>query len=752
MDVVKEKKSFISISFMILFFSIIVLIYLRVIGTPIDQHALEYKVEPNLDKSFSEILLSPWHSETAHWRMPITNWFYHWWGVNEFTYKLFPLLVNLFTLLLIYNWTKNRIGETEAVIAAFLFGISYYNIWITVWVHFAEFYMFASFLTILFLMKGCEKEKWSSWWIFAILNFLNITNTILPFLFQPVIPFVAGVFGWATIRNKSDFRPELKRKLIQFFTTYSTSLVAALIFYQIKGINFLQNTFDLLTKGKFVDKALLPIATKTYSFEEGRSAWDNLAYLSKNLFVTQNFENHDWIMGHPFAHWLYLTLFLAGLIHIAQTRKTLFGVLISIFVPPFLILGLIIGLPHGRFLIFILPFYLICVATGFVWLVSKIGKINPYIPKQEAVVFILAFFLFSWVLGFPKPVWSSKFLDESFHSEGYPSVRDHLLANIQPNDVILNITNLTELRSDVGDTLTLVSLPRYFRQFFEKHRMEYLVLRKGNVGVWLILDKPLSNPNVDPFYFPIGYKPKLVLEKAGVYLYHGKMNLPDPFDIQNDRIFITPFWSFIKGYSLQKKGKKKLATLYYGQYLKYGINVERAHFNLGLMLLNVSYDLAMEEFSKALKIIETPTRPPENVKVESISVNEHDESGMAQKVSEFKKPPIRYYYINQNEYRLKYWFKEDLLKNSGHIYSPFYFLPGISLNNHYVDSNQKTDLKRAALLLDKGFQIDNYSPLAKQVHGYFNVSGIGKKVLVPHEYSSLLGVFDPFPPIPKINN
>lgn len=161
--------------------------------------------------------------------------------------------------------------------------------------------------------------------------------------------------------------------------------------------------------------------------------------------------------------------------------------------------------------------------------------------------------------------------------------------------------------------------------------------------------------------------------------------------------------------------------------MNYGINTERAQFNLGLMLLNFLYDLAMNEFSKALEIIETPTNPPQSVKVESIIVNEHDESGIAPKVSEFKKPPIRYYYVEKNGYRLKFWFKEDLLKNSGHIYGPFYFLPSMSINNHYIKPNKKTDLKRAILLLDKGFQINNYSALAKQVYGYFKQSGIGKK-------------------------
>lgn len=52
MDVVKKRESPISIGFMVLFFLIIVLIYLRIIVTPIDQHALKYKAQPNLDKSF----------------------------------------------------------------------------------------------------------------------------------------------------------------------------------------------------------------------------------------------------------------------------------------------------------------------------------------------------------------------------------------------------------------------------------------------------------------------------------------------------------------------------------------------------------------------------------------------------------------------------------------------------------------------------------------------------------------------------
>ncbi len=746
------ENLFVSQGFMALFALIIGLIYFHVIETPIDPHALEYKVYPNLDKSFTDILLSPWHSEMAHWRMPISNWFYRWWGVNEYTYKLFPILINLCTLFLIYSWTKVRVGKPEAVIATFLFGISYYNIWITVWVHFAEFYMLASFLTIMFLVKGWEKGGWGFWWLFALFNFLNITNTILPFLFQPTIPFVVFILGWTTFKSEQNFRPKLKRKSIQFLITYLTSLISALIFYQIKGINFIQNAFDLLTKGEFVSKALSPIATKIYTFNEG-SALTNLTLLCKNIFVTLNFENHGWIMGHSFAHWFYFILFLTGLIRIAQTQKTLFRVLLSIFVPPVLILGLIIGITHGRFLVFILPFYLICVATGFVWLTTSIKKIKLHKSAQEALIYFSALLLFSLVLGFPKPVWSKKFLDEMFHSEGYPSIRDHLIKNIKENDVILNITTLTELKSEIGNALTKISLPKYFTQFSDKHRMEFLGTRKGKVGIWLILQKPLSNPSFDPFYFPNGYHPKLVLQKTGVFLYHGNLDLPDPLDIQNDRFFTTPFWSFFKGYALQEAGKYDVAEIYYNKFIEHGINIERGHFNLGIIRANSSFENALNEFLKAVNILETPTKIPKKTKTLTIHPNEHDKSGMAARISEFKLPSLRYYFLDKNGFKLKYWFKEDLMKSSGYVYSPFYFVPAILIFNHFAGTGDKTYLNLMDQLFNKGFQIDDYSKQAIEWSSALEkIKQSGKIINVPKvrfPYSNLLGVFDHFPPIPK---
>jgi hypothetical protein len=752
MNVLIKESSFIPRFFLILFISIFALIYSRVIETPIDPHALEYKVYPNLNKSFIEILFSPWHSETAHWRMPVTNWFYSWWGVNEFTYKLFPILINLFTLILIYQWVKTQIGRTEAVIAAFLFGISYYNIWITVWVHFAEFYMFASLLTVIFLIKGWEKDGWRSWWIFAFWNFLNVTNTILPFLFQPAICFILVYLGWTRAREKPNSRKSLKLKSIQFLTTYSTSLIAALIFYQIKGVNFLQNAFDLLTKGEFVDKALLPIATKTYAFNEG-TPLTNLTNLIKNTFVTLNFENHNWVMGHSFAHWLYFTLFLIGLIRLFKTRKTLFGIFISMFIPPVLILGLLIGMIHGRFLAFILPFYLICVATGFVWLVSTIGRININIPKQEAIVYISTFFLFSWVLGFPNPVWSKKFLDKSFRSEGYPSIRNYLKKNIQPNDVILNVTNFVDLNSQFGFAPTLASLPEYFKQFHKKHRLELLGKRKGKTGIWLILNKPLSNSNYDPFYFPRGYQPELVLQKTRAFLYHDNLHLSDPLDIKNDNVFRTPFWNFLKGYTLQETKNYFQASNYYNKFIKYGINSERAHFNLGLMHIPFSYENALKEFLKVIEILETPTETPKGVKVHTMLVNEHDKAGMAQKVSEFKQPLLRYYFLNQDNYKLMYWFKEDMINKGGHLYSMFYFVPALLIYNHFIDKMDEPHISQVVGLIEKGLKIDRTSKTALQLISLLEQIKTSKKVINPPKtrfpYATLINSFDPFPELEK---
>jgi hypothetical protein len=66
--------------------------------------------------------------------------------------------------------------------------------------------------------------------------------------------------------------------------------------------------------------------------------------------------------------------------------------------------------------------------------------------------------------------------------------------------------------------------------------------------------------------------------------------------------------------------------------------------------------------------------------------------------------------------------------------------------------NYGINTERAALLIDKGLQIDNYSDLAKQVYANSNQFRTGEKVFLIYDYSSLLGVFDPFPPITKTNN
>jgi hypothetical protein len=150
--------------------------------------------------------------------------------------------------------------------------------------------------------------------------------------------------------------------------------------------------------------------------------------------------------------------------------------------------------------------------------------------------------------------------------------------------------------------------------------------------------------------------------------------------------------------------------------LEYGVNKERAHFNLGIMLMNFSYELAMEEFSKALKILETSTKVPKGVEVKTIRVNEHDKFGMAQKTSEFKRPVLRFYFQNRNGYKLKNWFKEDLIKTGGRIYSSFYFIPALFLYNNFVATENKDQFNNSISLINRGFQIDSSSDLAAKLY------------------------------------
>jgi hypothetical protein len=105
---------------------------------------------------------------------------------------------------------------------------------------------------------------------------------------------------------------------------------------------------------------------------------------------------------------------------------------------------------------------------------------------------------------------------------------------------------------DIGSALGYLTYKIYLKEFITKHRLELLPFKTGKVGLCMILEKPLLEENLVPFYFPGTYSPKIVNQVKVLYLYHGEIDIPEIQDIGKDVLFKTPFWSFLKGVFLQK--------------------------------------------------------------------------------------------------------------------------------------------------------------------------------------------------------
>ena len=209
----------------------------------------------------------------------------------------------------------------------------------------------------------------------------------------------------------------------------------------------------------------------------------------------------------------------------------------------------------------------------------------------------------------------------------------------------------------------------YLEEFVPKHRLEFLPLRTGKVGLWLILEKPLENDNLVPFYFPGTYSPKIVKQVNDLYLYYGEINIPEKRNIENDVQFTTPFWSLFTGIILQSKKEINLAKDYYNLAIKHNFNVERIYFNISFLFLT-NLEKALDYMEKALKIIETPTVASDKIQVKSWQTYGKDERGLPDVSNRLRQ--LRHTYFERNGVRYKKWFIEDFIKTQPTFYAGFY--------------------------------------------------------------------------------
>ena len=696
----KDQAS--QVAFLILFSALGFYLMYIVMNSPIYQVFMyKHEIKPILNSSFQGLLFSDYHVRINIFKYLFTKFLFSLFGYNEITYRAFCVVVSFLIIVTAYKFSSKQFGRLEAILFVLLFSISYHNLQNIFWVKPGIFSGFASFLSFYFLLKGFEEGNVKNWVAFGIINYLNLVEITLGYFFLPVLLAVSAIIVILQIRENGSFSPSLK-KIQYFLIAFFISVAVSILHYYLRGLNLFQIAMDII----FAPQGTLstPLFNESY-VPDNSSFYALFIKLMYGTFVTLNFDMVDkGIVGLPRAHWCYFILFLIGLLGCYIKNRKLFWCFLSVFLIPVVIFLMIFHMAVARYLSFILPFYIITVAVGFVFLFSFIVRFLSSKIMKDGVVLFSAFFIFVWLLP-PKSFWSLKYLDETFDVKGLRAVSEFLTKNIKPSDIILNVTTNAELRGQTGDALVLFSYGYYLNKFKEKHRLSLLPLRKGNVGVWLVLTKPLEKTKLRPFYFPNNYSPSIVYQVNSMVLYYGKLEMPYQYNIESDNVFITPFWRFMKAYALHMDGFDPEADTYYKKTIESGYSLDRVYYNLGVLHSKYNLTNAISYLLEAIKIIESRTVLPDDVKESNFIHFDQNKGGFRGIQGSTSMNKVRYFVVEKKGIQQTKWVKEDIINSAPSIYSEYYTATGDLFYLMYLKSGDPEHFKKSKEYYQKGLDL-----------------------------------------------
>ena len=684
-SLINRIKANFHIWFLIFFSSLAVYLRSKILNAPIIFHRIEQEINPLLQFDTVDILFSKYHRLIQIYRNAFSNLLYSHFGFSEITYRAFPILVSFFSLFYIYRFVALKIGRVEACISIFLFGISHYSLLSIQNPYYGGFYMFASFMTFYFLYQGFTENKRSDWFLFGLWNFLNVTNCILAGLYLLPIMIVGCVMIWMNYAVEKKFTSALNNQTKCMMLSFSASILLIIIMYKVREVDLLKQIVNLIFH-KNGDVAL----GSDLTLGQDSSVLSNALILFTSLFGKLNFLYSDGgeYNGTKLAYGSYFCLFVLGLWALFKKNPFIISCFLAVFITPLIILPFILKISAARYIAFVLPFYLITVACGFVYLAGKLRAMIPPAFNGDSWTFILAFIFFSRVIQ-PGFLFSSEIIDREFGNNGIRAAADYIRENIKPEDIVLNATRIAELRGEVGDALVAFTHDYYLKQFMGQHRLEQLAERNGTVRVWLILSEPLSDKGKRPFYFPGTYSPEVVKKWSGTYLYSGEITIPDNYTIEKDTIFTTPFWSYLKARRLQLTMQFSAAEKYYQTALHYGFNRDRIYFNLGLMYINKSFEQSIYFFRKAIEALE----PPKDFDTTSNPDPVRHFYSFGKDIRGFPDPDnnsqLRFYTVTVNGQKHKKLNVLDAQKYNPNAYVNYYMTPAQLLYKNYIESGKK---------------------------------------------------------------
>lgn len=295
-------------------------------------------------------------------------------GSNEFILRLPSAIFGILTILLIYQIGKLFFGTKEGLISAFLLSISTFHIHYSQEARMYTLFTFLSLLSLFFFYKAVKENKRKHWFWFILSTVLSLYTHY----FAIFIVFVEATFLFLVfIQNlKSEIRSTMKGISIRrTFLMFVLSMITITVIY-------------------------LPwLAKKGLIFSSVEAAGGAVTWMKKDpalYFLEVLFSKFG--AGPTIALYVFLFFFLCGsALFIKKEQMSLLLLWVGLPITLFLLISNfikpMINVASLRYVIFVLPIYLLIVATGIVNVANIADALSIKLIKKSKVIGQLLVFL-----------------------------------------------------------------------------------------------------------------------------------------------------------------------------------------------------------------------------------------------------------------------------------------------------------------------------------------------------------------------
>jgi len=283
--------------------------------------------------------------------------FFRYMGTNEFVLRLPSVIFGVSTILLSYMIGKLLFGTKEGLVSAFLLSISTMHIYYSQEARMYSLLAFLSLSSLFFFYKSIrEKNKVGTWIGFILLTLLSLyTHFFAGFVVIVEVIFFVLMFISNQILMKEKSAKLSKRTLSVFIL--STTVIFMLY------LPIIITRFPIISS--YVEK---PYGAQP-AFQNGQHILE-LSFLPKLLGWFSN--------GNGVVLFLYLSFFVYGsTFSIKKFKEQLTLLLFWVALPIILIYSLstrVFLYPEARYLIFVLPVYLLVVSRGIISMTELISR------------------------------------------------------------------------------------------------------------------------------------------------------------------------------------------------------------------------------------------------------------------------------------------------------------------------------------------------------------------------------------------